>query len=450
MAHTNGHIEPITYAEASRELTEGRGRVGGAALLVVFGLIALAGAAALISKLLAGPLPYSAWGYAAATLGFLSSTFWAAPMVAFATRLAKGYWALPMRRVAEMGTLAGIVTVPLHLILLNQLPDFAHRKSVWFDWTLLPTWWRAPGFWDALMLMLLAFTGLAILYFSSRPDFAITLRRPAIRAWGRGWPGAQVQWNVLTQGLVILGAFYLMVYVFVHMYIVSDLAMSLVPGWKSAIYPPYHAVSGLQAGLATTMLVTWALRRWGRLERYIGLDVFWGAAKLLLGTSLLFFYFTWSEFLLYWYGRTPEEIFLLDLLMWGPYRPLFIASFCMNFVLPLVLLIWNPIRVSINGPVAVAAIVFVGNLIDRIRIYVASWSVAGPVGQHFELAPPPVYPGFADVLIVLGGISAVLFLYLAYLRIGPPIAIWEFKTGLLLKAEQPYMKTEVAVVAKPR
>lgn len=450
MAHTNGRAEPITTEMAQRELTGGRGRPGNAVFIGLLAIIALLGLWALLMKMLSGPEPYSKWGYAAATLAFLVSTFQATPLVAFATRLARGYWALPLRRAAELGALAGFVTVPLHLVLLNQLPDFAHRPSVWFDWTLLPTFWRGPYFWDSLMLILLTLDGLAILYLSSRPDFAVTTTRPRVRSWGAGWLGTGKQWNVLSAGLVVLGAFYLMVFVFVHMFIVSDLALSLVPGWKSAIISTYHGVSGLQGGIATTILVSGALRHFGGLERYIGRDVFWGASKLLLGTSLLFFYFTWSEFLTNWYGRTPEEIFLLDLLMWGPYQALFITSFCMNFVLPLALLMWNPIRVSVRGPIWVAGIVFVGNLIDRLRIYVASWSVAAPVGTHYVLAPPAVLPQFTDILIMAGGISAVVVLYLLYLRVAPALTLWEYKSGLLLKVDQPYMKTEVAVVAKPR
>jgi hypothetical protein len=450
MAHTNGHVEPITATIAQRELAGRNARPGSALVIILLAIVALLGLGALVMKIMSGPEPYSKWGYAAATLAFLASTFQATPLVAFATRLAKGYWAVPLRRAAELGALTGLVTVPLHIVILNQLPDFANRPSIWFDWALLPTFWRGPYFWDSLMMIILTLDGLAILWLSSRPDFAVSTSRSTVRGWGSGWLGTGLQWNALTAGLVVLGAFYLMVFVFVHLYLVSDLAISLVPGWHSAIISTYHGVSSLQGGIATAILVGGALRHFGGLQRYIGRDVFWGASKLLLGTSLLFFYFTWAEFLTNWYGRTAEEVFLLDLLMWGPYRALFLISFTMNFILPLALLIWNPIRVSVNGPIWVAGIVFVGNLVDRIRIYVASWSVAAPVGTHYVLAPPAVLPQVGDIFIIVGAVAAVLVLYLLYLRVAPPIALWEYKSGLLLKVEQPYMKTEVAVVAKPR
>jgi len=198
------------------------------------------------------------------------------------------------------------------------------------------------------------------------------------------------------------------------------------------------------------MVTLGALRKFGHYDRYITRDQFWGAAKLLLAFSLLFFYFTWSEHLLPWYGRKPEELFYLELEFWGPYKDLFMISFAMNFVIPFAFLIWNRVRVSCNGPVFVGCVILVGNFIDRVRIYLGAWSVAAPVGTHFEAVPPTYYPGPLEGLVVMGALAAAIALYLLVLRIMPPISIWEYKTNLMLKVEQPYLTSEVAIVAKPR
>ncbi|HZU06499.1 MAG TPA: hypothetical protein VFB73_11010 [Chloroflexota bacterium] len=440
---------PITAEEATHDLLRrlGQVRAGTGGVVLVLAVLAVAGLVALVALIASGPEPRAKWGYAAATLGFLVSAAQGAPIVAFATRLAKGFWGIPLRRAAELFAVSGIVTTPLYIVLLFQLPDWRGRPSVWFDWP------GAPLLWDSIAIVMFSLAGLALLYLSSRPDFAAArdagIRGPFQRL-ALGWIGTVRQWQVLSGGIVVLGGLYLMFYPYMHMFLAVDLGMSLVPGWKSAVFAPYHGVSGLQASLASTLLAAAALRHFGGLQRYIGLAPFWGAAKILLALSLLFFYFTWSEFMPTWYGRTPEEIFVLELLFFGPYLWLFILSFSLNFILPFLLLIWNPIRVSIKGPTFVAALVLIGNFIDRLRIYVASWSVAGPVGQHLEHAPPTHYPGLPDLLILVGGPAAVVLLYLLALRFIPPISLWEFKNGLLLTRERPYVKTEVAVVAKPR
>ncbi|MPZ16079.1 MAG: hypothetical protein GEU73_16935 [Chloroflexi bacterium] len=436
--------------EATRDLLHVV-RPGGAGFwgaVLVLGVLAVIGLLALVILLAGGPEPRAKWGYAAAVLAFLLSTSHAAPLLALATRLAKGFWGIPIRRAAELHAVAGIVTTPLFIVVLFQLPEWQGRPTIWTNWP------GAPQLWDSVAMVILTLTGLGLLYLASLPDLAAARdagRRGLFGQLALGWTGTVRQWQILSGGIVVLGIFYLMFFVFVHVLISSDLAMSLVPGWKSSLMPPYHAVSAIQAGIATTVLTLALLRRYGGLERYLGLDPFWGAAKLLLALSLLFFYFTWSELLLTWYGRTPAEQAVLALLMFQPYLGLFVLSFLLNFVLPFLLLIWNPIRVSIAGPTFVALLVLVGNLVDRVRIYVASWSVAGPPGQVLtvETLPPTQYPGPLDLLIMLGAISAVALLYILALRFVPAISLWEYKLGHLLKIEQPYLRTEVAVLAKP-
>jgi molybdopterin-containing oxidoreductase family membrane subunit len=435
--------------EATRDLVA-RPRAGSGVYwvtVVVLAVLALGGIGALASLVSSGPQPYHKWGYTAAVLAFLISTFQAAPVVAFTSRLGKGYWGIPLRRAAELGALASIATTLLMIVLLFQLPDFRSRPSIWFDWP------GGPRLWDGVAVVVFALLGLALLYLSCLPDLAAARDAQVGRRFRRlslGWSGTTRQWQVLSGGIVVLGSFYLMLFVFVNLVVVSDLAISLVPGWRSAVMPPYHGVSGLEAGVATTLLALAGLRRFGRLQDYIGLDPFWGAAKLLLPLALLFFYFTWAELLTNWYGRLPEEQQVLSLFMFGPYLWLFILSFGLNFVLPFVLLIWNPIRVSIAGPTAVSALVVLGNLIDRVRIYVPAWSVAGPVGETIEQLPPAQYPGLADVLIMLGAIALAVLLYLLALRLFPAVSVWEYKQGVLLSRERAFVRAGLRVIAKPR
>jgi molybdopterin-containing oxidoreductase family membrane subunit len=366
------------------------------------------------------------------------------------TRLAKGFWGTGLRRAAELGALAGLVTTPVFLVLIQQLPDWNGRRSIWFGWP------GAPQIWDSIAVIMLAVAGLALLYVSCIPDFATRAHLQGsgfARTLSLGWSGTQRQWQVLSAGVVLLGGLYLMLYAIVTVFIVSDFAISLVPGWSSSVYAPYQGVSALQAGLATTLLIAGALRRFGGMRPYIRMDAFWGGSKPLLATSLLFFYFTWMELMVTWYGRTPREQGILYLHMFGPYIALFVIGFLCNFVLPFFLLVWNPIRVSINGPIFVAAIIVFGNFVDRIRVYVSSWQVATAPGVR-ALEPgqvPLTYlPALPEVLVVLGLVAAVGTIYLLALRLVPGVSMWETQLGLLLKVEQPYLRTEVAVVAKPR
>jgi hypothetical protein len=436
----------VTPREAAQDLV-GHAPGGAAYWVAVLALAVLAAAGAVGLALLAasGPEPRAKWGYPAATLAFLLSTAGAAPLLAFASRLGRGYWGIPLRRVADLFALGGLVAAPLCILLLAQLPEWRGRPSIWFDWP------GAPGLWDGVAIVSLALAGLALVYVSGLPDLAAA--RDVRRArWGwlaLGWSGSLRRWDVVGVAVKALGALYALLFVYVNLLVSSDLAMSLVPHWQSAVIPPYHAISGFEGGIGTTIVALAVARRFGGLARYVTRDQFHAAAKLLLALALLYFYFTWCELLTYWYGRRPEEVWLLGLLMFRSYGGPVLLAFVLCCLAPFLLLLWNPIRGSIGGATAAAALVLIGLFFDRVRMYVAAWQVAGPVGQEPGELPSLLWPGLLDVLVMLGLPAAALLLYLLALRLVPAVSLWEYRQGRLLRVEREFVRARVAVIAKP-
>src|SRR5262245_34247164 len=105
---------PPTPQETTRDLLA-RMRAGSGLTLVtaVLGILAIIGLVALIILVASGPEPRTKWGFPAAVTAYLLGTAHAAPILAFITRLAKGYWAIPVRRAAEMWGVVGFVSTPL-------------------------------------------------------------------------------------------------------------------------------------------------------------------------------------------------------------------------------------------------------------------------------------------------------------------------------------------------
>ena len=185
--------------------------------------------------------------------------------------------------------------------------------------------------------------------------------------------------------------------------------MSLVPGWIDALFPATHAHNSLHAGVAVVLLTMFVLRRCGGYDEYIGFDQFWGLGKLLFALSLLWFWFWFSSFIIFWYGAKPSEQGVLELLMVGPYLPIFMAAFILNFVVPLFTMIWNPLRRSIWGPTVIAASVLAGTFFDRIRLFVASWSVTAVENKHaLHDIPGLVMPDVYDILMWIGGVAGAI------------------------------------------
>ena len=459
----NGHAALSTPAGVTQDLL-GRQRAVGTTfwrVVLVCGVLFALGVVGFVLRLQDGVGNTAVWGYHAALFAFILTTAQAAPLVAIAPRIAKAHWRRPISRTAELFTAVGLFNLLLFIPLLWVLPSLEDgRRTLWFfgEETNFPAY--SPHIWATLALLLLVTCGLALLWVSSLPDFAAIRdastgrRKRLFSCLAFGWHGTSRQWHMLYHRLGILGAFYFMMLVFVHFLISIDFAMALVPGWIDALFPATHAVNSLQAGVATVLVTMYLLRRFGGYEEYIGLDQFWGLGKLLLALSLLWFWFWFSSFIVLWYGAKPNERAAIQLLMVGPYLPVFIAAFILVFVAPLFAMIWNPVRKSILGPTLVAVGVLIGTFFDRVRIYVAAYSIPGigdaDVEKH-ELhdIPGAVLPGVPDVLIWIGAISGCVLVYLLATRIIPPVNIWEQKELLLYKVHKRFHRTEVMILAKP-
>ena len=457
----NGHAALATPSAVTHDLLDRRRSTSnlfrGAAVL--FAVLFVLGVIGFVIRMQDGAGDTAAWGYLAATFAFLLTTAGGAPIVAIAPRLAKAHWRRSISRIAELFAVAGLFSLLLFIPLLWVLPSLDDgRRTLWFfEQGEVPGY--SPHVWTALALLFLIMGGLTMLWVSALPDLAdirdeSTGRRKRIFAWlAHGWSGTSRQWHMQRHRLGILGAFYFMMLVFTHFLFAVDFGMALVPGWIDALFPVTHAANALQAGTATVLIAMFVVRRFGGFGDYIGLDQFWVLGKLMFALSLLWFWFWFSSFIILWYGAKPNEQAVLDLLMVGPYQPAFMAAFILNFVTPLFVMIWNVVRKSILGPTVIAAGILIGTFFDRVRLYVATYSVPGigdsSVDKHeLHTIPTANLPDLADVLIVVGAVSGSILVYMLATRVFPIINIWEQRELLLYKVHRRFHRTEVLVLGK--
>ena len=431
--------------------------------VALFGVLFALGIIGFIMRLSDGVSDKAVWGYYAAMFAFILTTAQAAPMVAIATRLTKAHWRRPISRAAELWTIVGLFNLILFIPLLWVLPSLEDgRRSLWFFGNVDDIPIYSPHIWATLALVFLVIAGLMMLWVSCLPDLA-TIRDNSSgwrQRWAKRlafqWRGTSAQWNMQHHRLGILGAFYFMMLVFVHFLISVDFLMALVPGWIDALFPATHAANALQAGAATMLLTLFFLRQFGGYKDYITLDQMWLLGKILFALSLLWFWFWFSSFIILWYGKRPNEQAVLELLMIGPYLPVFMAAFILNFLVPLFTMIWNPLRKSLWGPPLIATSVIIGTFFDRIRLYVATYTVPGigdpAVDKHGALAmdaiPKANLPDLADIFIIVGVIGGSILVFLLATRIIPSVSIWEQRELLLYKVHKPFHRTEVMVLGK--
>jgi len=114
-----------------------------------------------------------------------------------------------------------------------------------------------------------------------------------------------------------------------------------------------------------------------------------------------------------------------------------VLAFVLNFAGPLFMLIWNPIRVSIPGPIVASVLIVIGNLFDRWRIYGGSFGVVDTGKVEHVVQKLPVFraPDAPDLMVLVGVIGGVVFL--------------ELTEGQLLTKHKSIVKSHVVVIGKP-
>ena len=403
------------------------------------------------------------WGYYMATFSFVFMITSGAPVAAVAFRFTKSHWRRPLSRVSELFAVVGIFNIiafiPMMLILPPILnPDTSHlgaheleiRRTIWFEGPI-----GAPHAWDLAGVVGLAVASLFILWLSAVPDMAEARRTATgLRGWlyrllAGHWYGTKRQWNAQKAGLALLGAFYFMLLVFVQFIISSDYAQSMIPGYKDAIFPVFYTLTGFQCALGLCLIILYVLRRWGGYGEYYGKSVFWSASKVQLGLTLLWAYHLFSFFITYWYGRLVVEQNVIKYLMGDSYGGVFTANVALSFVIPFLLLLWNPVRRSAWGPPLAGLSAILGALMFNIRIFVGGANSGNIYAAFLDYVPAPVYPDIWDIFMVVGGIGGAALVYLAATRILPVLSVWEVKEGALYQRMSRFIRGEYLVLAKP-
>ena len=465
-AHEHEHYQPQvleqTPQEITRDVLDETARVSSRykKVLAVFAVLFALGIVGFVIRLLdaGGFDDLSPWAYLMVGYAFLLTTAASAPLFSVTQRMVKSHWRLPMARVSEMFAVVGVLSTLMFIPLIFLLPSSASRVSIWFEWPGAPFW---P---QLLSVIFLTVNGLGILYATLVPDLARERDHGSGFRRGLGarlagyWAGTPRQWRVLKAAIGVLGALYFINLIMVHTMVSADFAIVLVPGWRDAIFPPFQALHGLQGAVATTIIAMFLMRNFSGLREYVSVDFFWGASKILLGLSLLWAYFFFTEFIIFWYGRQPVEQELLKTFMFNSYRWPFIAAVFLCWLIPFLTLIWNFARKSMVFPTIAASSVVLGVLADKIRIYPGAFSLADEhrdevFGQlhpeRLSEAPAALWPSGPDVLMLIGIIAGGVLLYLLAIKVVPMLSIWEVSEGTLYRKRRRFLKREIMVMGKP-
>jgi len=361
------------------------------------------------------------WGFYIVNFVFFIGISHAGTLISAILRLSGAEWRRPITRMAEVITVIVLGIGAVHPVLDLGRPD---RMLNIFESGRL----QSPLLWDVSSISAYLMASTVYLFIPMIPDIAMLRDRGVRPRWlyaflSWGWRGTPRQVHVLERAVGIMMILVIPVAVSVHTVISYIFAMTLQPGWHSTIFGPYFVVGAIFSGIAALLLMMIALRKAYRLHRYLKDIHFAHLSTLLLLMSVIWFYFTFSEFLTAYFGHEPSEMRVFMYKFSGPYAPFFWGMVVCNFVVPVLILSFRRTR-TIPGILIASTTVVIGMWLERLNIVVPS--LANP---RLPYATGFYIPSLVEWAMFVGGIATFILGFVLFARFFPLISIWEINEG---------------------
>jgi Ni/Fe-hydrogenase subunit HybB-like protein len=369
-------------------------------------------------------------------LGITNFVWWigighAGTLISAILLLLRQEWRTSINRFAEAMTLFAVACAGIY-------PLF-HVGRPWLAYWLLPypntmgVWpqFRSPLVWDVFAVSTYATVSLMFWFVGLIPDLATLRDRSQSRA-GRivygmlamGWRGSARHWHQYDTAYLLLAGLATPLVVSVHTVVSFDFAISILPGWRTTIFPPYFVAGAIYSGFAMVLTLAIPIRAVYGLEDFITSRHLQNMAKVMLLTGLIVGYGYMVEGFIAWYSADLYEEFVPISRMTGPYAPAYWSLLFCNIVVPQ-LLWFRRVRMNTAALFAISLVVNVGMWLERFVIIVTS--------LYRDFLPSSwgrYLPTFWDWSTFAGTIGLFLALLFLFLRFLPMISIFEMRSML--------------------
>lgn len=199
-----------------------------------------------------------------------------------------------------------------------------------------------------------------------------------------------------------------------------DFEMTMLPGWHSASYAPYHFVSNFHMFLAFFVIFLFFLDRSGRLTKPFEPKIYNYIAQMLLAFTILYTYLYFTQYLIMWYSRFPSDMDRFRHMMYEGLSPVWWTFLVFKFIIPFLTLILTPNRHNPVVIVTVAAFIFIGTWLERY-----TWIAGSVEPEYYHLPMSSMFDIIVTILCV--GVAAA--------AVGFSLKHYKFTTYPLLRSE---------------
>jgi molybdopterin-containing oxidoreductase family membrane subunit len=279
-------------------------------------------------------------------------------------------WKNSVSRIVEIITVLSLIIGPIFILLCIGRLDRLH-------YLFLYPRIQSPITWDIIAIMTDLLGCFIYLYLTFVPDFAILRdnsenapkwRQKLYKILAIKYYDTPTQRETLHKITRTMSVMVIALAIVAYSVLAWIFSLTLQPGWNSTIFAPYFIIAGLYSGVSVIIIAMYLIRKFYKLDHHIRKVHFMGAGVVLLIISILFGYFTFSEYFSRWFSHKLEDAKLLDTLF-SRYFWHFIFANYIGVLLPVAILFFKRFR-TIKSITFAAVVAILGLYMNRYFIVV--------------------------------------------------------------------------------
>ena len=349
-------------------------------------------------------------------------------------------WKNSVSRIIEIITVLSLIVGPIFILLCIGRLDRLH-------YLFLYPRIQSPITWDIIAIMTDLIGCFLYLYLTFIPDFAIlrdnqdvktpTWRKKIYKFLAIGYQDTPTQHKRLHKLIGIMSTMIIAMAIVAYTVLAWIFSLTVQPGWNSTIFAPYFIIAGLYSGVGVIIIAMYLIRKYLKLEHYIRKVHFVGAGIILLVISLLFGYFTFSEYFAKWFSHKIHDINLLNTLF-SRYFWEFIFANYFGVLIPIIILFFKKFR-TINAITFAAVVAVLGLWLNRYLIVVPTLETPFLPIQDTRSEFIHYSSTWVEWSLSFAGIAAFILFFILLMKLVPIIPM----SGIIDYEKEPKIKPKI-------